>query len=80
MEFSYPPGPITLSGKYVDLFPLHESHLPALTEAAKDGELLEAVVHRSALASSDGNMVSKSNGRTGKETGSSLCRENESRQ
>lgn len=39
MEFSYPPAPHTLSGRYVDLIPLHESHLPSLAEAAKDGGL-----------------------------------------
>ncbi|WP_411823563.1 GNAT family N-acetyltransferase [Leptospira sp. 'Mane'] len=38
---SYPPQPVTLVGKYVELYPLRQEHLPFLQEAVLDGRLWE---------------------------------------
>ena len=39
MEHNYPPQPITLSGKHVQLLPMEMKHLKGLQEAVMDGEL-----------------------------------------
>ena len=39
MEHNYPPGPVTLSGKHVQLLPMEMTHLTGLQEAVRDGEL-----------------------------------------